>query len=85
MTSAQVLTATVVLPVSDIDETIAWYERALSFQTQYIHGSGRRGESEDFANYATMKRDSVEVHFILDEGGPVWTRSGTGLPFLDGS
>jgi len=75
MSTPQFLYTTIILPVSDIYETIAWYERALGLQTRYIHGSGRRGEAEDFA---TMSRDSVEVHFILDEGGPVWTRSGTG-------
>ena len=25
-----------------------------------------------------MHRDVVEVHFILDEGGPAWTRAGNG-------
>jgi catechol 2,3-dioxygenase-like lactoylglutathione lyase family enzyme len=25
-----------------------------------------------------MTRDAVEVHFILDEGGPPWTRAGFG-------
>jgi catechol 2,3-dioxygenase-like lactoylglutathione lyase family enzyme len=44
----------------------------LGFETRYIHGHGRRGESEDFANYA----------IILDEGGPVWTRAGTGYLYL---
>jgi uncharacterized glyoxalase superfamily protein PhnB len=78
MNNPQFLEATSILPVSDIYETIAWYERALGLQTQYIHGSGRRGEAEEFANYAVMSRDSVEVHFILDEGGPIWSRSGTG-------
>jgi uncharacterized glyoxalase superfamily protein PhnB len=78
MSTPRFLSTTIVLPVSDIYDTIAWYERALGLQTHYIHGSGRRGEAEDFANYATMRRDSVEVHFILDEGGPIWTRSGTG-------
>ena len=78
MSTPQFLKTTIVLPVSDIYDTIAWYQRALGLQTDYIHGSGRRGEAEDFANYATMSRDSVEVHFILDEGGPSWTRSGTG-------
>jgi uncharacterized glyoxalase superfamily protein PhnB len=78
MSDAQFLKVTTILPVSDIYDTTAWYERVFGFQTQYIHGSGRRGEAEDFANYATMKRDLVVVHFILDEGGPVWTRAGTG-------
>ncbi len=78
MADSQFLKTTTILPVSDIYETIAWYEKALGFQSRYIHGSGRRGSAEDFANYAIMNRDSVEVHFILDEGGPVWTRAGTG-------
>jgi uncharacterized glyoxalase superfamily protein PhnB len=74
----QFLKITVILPVNDIYDAIAWFERALGFQTRYIHGSGKRGEAEDFANYAILNRDAVEVHFILDEGGPVWTRAGTG-------
>ena len=78
MADSQFLKTTIILPVSDIYETIAWYEKALGFQSRYIHGSGRRSEAEDFANYAIMNRDSVEVHFILDEGGAVWTRAGTG-------
>jgi uncharacterized glyoxalase superfamily protein PhnB len=78
MTDSQFLKTTIILPVGDIYDTIAWYEKALGFQSRYVHGSGRRGEAEDFANYAIMNRDSVEVHFILDEGGAVWTRAGTG-------
>ena len=82
MSSPRFLRATVVLPVGDLYDTIAWYERVLGFQTRYIHGSGRRGEAEDFANYAIMARDDVEVHFILDENGLVWTRAGTGYLYL---
>jgi uncharacterized glyoxalase superfamily protein PhnB len=78
----QFLKAQVVIPVSDIYETTAWYERVLGFETRYIHGSGKRGETEDFANYAIIGRDLVEVHLIMDEGGPVWTRSGTGYLYL---
>jgi uncharacterized glyoxalase superfamily protein PhnB len=78
MSAPQFLKTTVILPVSDIYITIAWYEQALGFQSLYIHGSGQRGEAEDFANYAIMSRDAVEIHFILDEDGPVWTRAGTG-------
>src|SRR6187402_66724 len=74
----QFLKTTSILPVSDIYETLAWYEGTLGFETVYIHGKGRRSEVEDFANYAVLRRDSVEVHFILDEGGPIWTRAGTG-------
>lgn len=76
------LKTTLILPVSDIYDALAWYERILALQTRYIHGAGRRGENPDFANYAIMARDAVEVHFILDEGGPVWTRSGTGYLFV---
>ena len=69
MGEPQFLKAQVVIPVSDIYKTTAWYERVLGFETRYIHGSGRRGETEDFANYAILGRDAVEVHFIMDEGG----------------
>jgi len=78
MNEHQFLKTTSILPVSDIYETLAWYEVTLGFETVYVHGEGRRGETQDFANYAVLRRDSVEVHFILDEGGPVWTRAGTG-------
>jgi uncharacterized glyoxalase superfamily protein PhnB len=78
MTEPQFLKTTIIMPVADIYDTLAWYERALGFQTRYVHGSGKRGEAEDFANYAIMARDAVEVHFIMDEGGPIWTRAGTG-------
>ena len=83
MDEPQFLKATVVLPVNDIYETNAWYERALGFETLYVHGKGRRGESEDFANYSIMRPDEVDVHFILDEGGPIGTRSGTGYLYLN--
>jgi catechol 2,3-dioxygenase-like lactoylglutathione lyase family enzyme len=78
MGEPQFLKAQVVIPVSDIYDTTSWYERVLGFETRYIHGSGRPDDTEDFANYAIMGRDTIEVHFIMDEGGPVWTRSGTG-------
>lgn len=82
MGDPQFLKTQVVIPVSDIYETTAWYERVLGFETRYIHGSGKRGETKDFANYAIIGRDLVEVHLIMDEGGPVWTRSGTGYLYL---
>jgi uncharacterized glyoxalase superfamily protein PhnB len=78
MSDPQFTKTTVILPVADIYDTIAWYERVLDFQNRYIHGHGKRGEDRDFANYAIMAKDAVEVHFIMDEGGPVWTRAGTG-------
>lgn len=82
MNQPRFLKTTVVLPVTDIYDTTTWYENVLEFQTNYVHGSGRRGENEDFANYAIMNRDAVEVHFIMDEGGAVWTRAGTGYLWL---
>jgi uncharacterized glyoxalase superfamily protein PhnB len=78
MPEPQFLKTTIILPVADIYDTLAWFEHALEFRTRYIHGSGKRGEAEEFANYAIMAKDAVEVHFILDENGPVWTRAGTG-------
>jgi uncharacterized glyoxalase superfamily protein PhnB len=74
----QFIKTSIILPVGDIYDTTAWYEKVLDMQTDYIHGEGRRGESRAFANFAIMSRDGVEVSFILDEGGPVWTRAGTG-------
>jgi uncharacterized glyoxalase superfamily protein PhnB len=78
MNAPQFLKTTIILPVSDIFVATAWYEQALGFQSVYVHGNGRRDEAEDFANYAIMTRDAVEIHFILDEDGPVWTRAGNG-------
>ncbi len=49
MTEPQFLKATVVIPVSDIYDTTAWYERVLGFETRYVHGQGRPGDDEDFA------------------------------------
>jgi catechol 2,3-dioxygenase-like lactoylglutathione lyase family enzyme len=78
MPDPQFLKTMTILPVNDISKSTAWYEYALGFKTVFIHGSGQRGEVEDFTNYAILQRDAVEVHLILDEGGPVWTRAGTG-------
>ncbi|MBT3211404.1 MAG: hypothetical protein HN345_05260 [Planctomycetaceae bacterium] len=81
----QFLETLVVLPVGDIYETIEWYEQSLGFETHYIHGSGRRGEEKNYANYAIMKLDNIVVRFILDEGnGDIyrWPRSGTGYLYI---
>lgn len=48
MSAAQFLKTTIVLPVSDIYETIAWYERAMKFETRYVYGSGRPGRRRRF-------------------------------------
>lgn len=78
MNESQFLKTTTILPVKDIYETLTWYQDILGFENVYVHGEGRRDDAEDFANYAISRRDSVEVHFIMDEGGAVWTRAGTG-------
>jgi catechol 2,3-dioxygenase-like lactoylglutathione lyase family enzyme len=73
MRDVRFVKTTIILPVRDIYDTVAWYQRALGLETRYIHGSGRRGEERNYANYAIMGRDAVEVHFIMDE-----SRDGTG-------
>jgi uncharacterized glyoxalase superfamily protein PhnB len=78
MPDPQFLRTTTILPVVDTDAACAWYDHALGLTAAYVHGAGRRGEAADFANYAVLRRDGVEVHLILDEGGPAWTRAGTG-------
>lgn len=70
MNESQFLKSTTILPVKDIYETLTWYQDILGFENVYVYGGGRRGDAEDFANYAISRRDSVEVHFIMDEGGP---------------
>lgn len=88
MAETRFIKTTVVLPVRDIDDTLAWYERVLGFQTRYVHGKGRPGEAEDYANYAIMSRDAAEVHFIMDEramghgDGAGWTIPGNGYLYL---
>ncbi|MBC7785759.1 MAG: VOC family protein [Burkholderiales bacterium] len=84
MPATKYLKTTIILAVKDIYDTVAWYQRVLEFQTRYIHGAGRRGEERDFANYAILIRDAVEVQFIMDESndgggdGRGWMRPGNG-------
>ncbi len=77
---AHFLKNTIILPVKEIYDTIDWYSRVLGFQTRYIHGSGRRGEEKNHANYAILYRDSVEVHFIMDESTPAHPATGWQVP-----
>lgn len=77
MSASQFIATRLILPVRDIRETVEWYKHALAMTVVYVHGSLAAGAREP-ANFATMSRDQVEVHFILDERGPVWTRAGTG-------
>ncbi len=82
MSDSTFLKTTVILPVSDLYKCISWYQSVLGFQTSYIHGNGRPGEDPNFANYAILFRDGVEVHLILDESkdrsGRGWDSPGNG-------
>jgi hypothetical protein len=62
--------ATVVLPVNDICDTNAWYERALGFETLYVHCKRRWGESEDFANHRSkiVEHPHVAVQGVTHDG-----------------
>lgn len=77
MPTSQFLSTRLILPVRDVYESTEWYSRVLGMTLVYIHGAQVRGEGEP-ANFASMTRDAVELHFILDEGGPIWTRAGSG-------
>ncbi len=82
MTEEQFLRSIVVIPVSDIDESVAWYRAALGFETLYLHEGDLEGEA---TNYAILRRDNVAVHLILDEPPPhaqAWTKAGTGYLYL---
>jgi len=78
MPDPQFLRTVTILPVRDIAEAAAWYERALGFETVYVH----EGSTPDEAtNFATLRRDGVCVSLILDEPPPYaepWTKAGVG-------
>jgi Glyoxalase/Bleomycin resistance protein/Dioxygenase superfamily len=78
MSESKFLGVRLVIPVVDIYDTMAWYERVLGMKTLYIHRHDRRGEQEDFANYVSMRHDTAAIHSMIDEGGPAWTRSAAG-------
>ena len=82
MSASQFVRAQLLLPVSDMKQTREWYERALDFETTYLHSDPV--EDPD-GNYAILKRDSAEIHLILDEMNDPsaerdhpWTIAGTG-------
>lgn len=82
MSEQQFLRTIPVLPVRDIAEATAWYERSLGFETVYLHEGEHAGEA---TNYAILRREQVEVHLILDEPPPheqAWTKAGTGYLYL---
>ena len=45
----QFLRTIAVLPVSSIEQSAAWYERALGFQTVYLHESEHDDEPTNYA------------------------------------
>jgi len=71
MPDPQFLRTVTILPVRDIAEAAAWYERALGFETVYVH----EGSTPDEAtNFATLSRDGLCVSLILDEPRPTRSR-----------
>jgi uncharacterized glyoxalase superfamily protein PhnB len=82
MTHEQFLETIVVLPVSNIEESTAWYREVLAFETVYLHEGDEEGEA---TNYAILRREGAVVHLILDEGPAdqnAWTKAGTGYLYL---
>ena len=73
--------AQLVLPVSDLKAARDWYEQTLGFETVYLHTDP---EDDPTGNYAILKRDTAELHLILDEPPREhpWTTAGTGYVFL---
>jgi uncharacterized glyoxalase superfamily protein PhnB len=67
-----------VIPVTNIELAIEWYERNLQLTPVYIK-SGLEP-----ANYAVSTRDRIQVHFILDEDPETksWTNSGTAYLYI---
>ncbi len=78
MPAPQFLRTITVLPVRDIAEATAWYERALGFDTVYLHDGST---PEEVTNFAILSRDGLNVYLILDEPPPYaapWTKAGVG-------
>ena len=78
----QFLRTILVLPVSNIEESVEWYHSVLGFETQYVHEGDNDSEA---TNYAILRRENAEVHLILDEPLPyqqAWTKAGSGYLYL---
>lgn len=77
--------AQLVLPVRNMPESCAWYARALDFEVVFLNTDP---EDDPDGNYAILRRDSAELHLILDDLPPgetrehPWTAAGTGYLFL---
>lgn len=81
MRDPRLVRAVLVLPVSDLALSRAWYFDVLGFETVYLHSDP--AEDPD-GNYAILRRDTAEVHLILDEEPREhpWQQAGTGYLFL---
>ena len=81
MRESRFVKAVLVLPVSDLKASCAWYLHALGFETVYVHLDPI--EDPD-GNYATLRRDTAEVHLFLEEEPREhpWQQAGTGYLFL---
>src|SRR5688572_16126706 len=85
MSASQFISAQLVLPVRHMPESCAWYTRALDFETVFLNTDP---EDDPEGNYAILRRDTAELHLILDElplgetREHPWTTAGTGYLFL---
>ena len=81
MSQSSFIRAVLVLPVSNMKVTTAWYENVLGLETIYLHNDPV--EDPD-GNYAILRRDGAEIHLILDEPPRMhpWSTAGTGYLFL---
>ncbi|WP_397571648.1 glyoxalase superfamily protein [Schlesneria sp. T3-172] len=81
MNAAKLLKGIVVLPVSHLTIAREWYSHTLGFEAVYLHTDPVENPE---GNYAILRRDSAEVHLILDEGPHEhpWQIAGTGYLFL---
>jgi uncharacterized glyoxalase superfamily protein PhnB len=84
MSNTQFIAAQLVLPIRNMPEACAWYTRALDFEVVFLNTD----DDDPDGNYAILRRDTAELHLILDELAPgearehPWTTAGTGYLFL---
>ena len=73
--------AVLVLPVSNMTESISWYSKVLGLDLAHLHNDP---VDDPEGNYAILRRDGAEVHLILDEPPRVhpWSTAGNGYLFL---
>ncbi len=76
--SSLLLDTITVIPVTDVELAVKWYEDILKLTPVFI----KRGMEP--TNYAVCTRDKIHVHFILDENPDTrtWTNSGTAYLYI---